>query len=181
MKRKAFALVIAAVLLVAAGIGGTFAYFTATQSITNTFTVGNVRIRLYEGTKETPISTLSFISVPGKRYNKNPTIEVLEKSEDCYLFFEVIRTPGNETNLQYDLNVAEWMPYNVPNDSSRLVYVRKVEEADTPQEFPLLQNNSVSVPATATALRDETLGFHAYAVQRAHVNNANEAWDILFQ
>lgn len=177
MKRKAFALVIAALLIVAAGIGGTLAYFTATQSITNTFTVGNVRIRLYESDNNAP-TTLSFISVPGKSYEKNPAVEVLEKSEDCYLFFEA-SLPAKGTTLQYELNLAGWTHYKVPGAEARRVYVRKVLKTDEERTFALLQGNSVTIPATATSLTEEKLVFRAYAVQSGSVNDVNEAWRIL--
>ena len=178
MKRKAFALVIAALLIVAAGIGGTFAYFTATQSITNTFTVGNVRIRLYEGDNNNAPTTLSFISVPGKSYEKNPTVEVLEKSEDCYLFFEA-SLPAKGTTLQYELNLTGWEHYKVPGAEARRVYVRRVLKTDKERTFALLQGNSVTIPATATSLIEEKLVFRAYAVQSGSVNDVNEAWRIL--
>ena len=48
MKKKIAALALVVVLLVAAVVGGTLAYFTDTDSATNTFTVGNVSIQLLE-------------------------------------------------------------------------------------------------------------------------------------
>ena len=48
MKKKIIALAVAAALLAIAVIGGTFAYFTAEEDATNTFTVGNVKIDLLE-------------------------------------------------------------------------------------------------------------------------------------
>lgn len=50
MKKKALALVLAIVLLTVAIVGGTLAYLTDTEKAENTFTVGNVDIKLYEST-----------------------------------------------------------------------------------------------------------------------------------
>ena len=47
-KRKALLLVLCAVLLVAASVMGTMAYLTSTDEVKNTFTVGNVKLRLDE-------------------------------------------------------------------------------------------------------------------------------------
>ena len=48
MKKKIAALALVVLLLVAAVVGGTLAYFTDTDSATNTFTVGDVDIELVE-------------------------------------------------------------------------------------------------------------------------------------
>ena len=47
-KRKALLLSLCAVLLVVASVMGTMAYLTSTDTVTNTFTVGNVQIKLDE-------------------------------------------------------------------------------------------------------------------------------------
>lgn len=48
MKKKILALSLCVVMLAIAIVGGTLAYFTDTKSATNTFTVGNVEIKLIE-------------------------------------------------------------------------------------------------------------------------------------
>ena len=47
-KSKAILMALCAVLLVAASVMGTLAYLTSTDTVTNTFTVGNVQIKLDE-------------------------------------------------------------------------------------------------------------------------------------
>ena len=47
-RSKALLLTLCAVLLVAATIFGTMAYLTSTDTVTNTFTVGKVNIKLDE-------------------------------------------------------------------------------------------------------------------------------------
>ena len=48
MKKKILAMSLCVVMLAIAIVGGTLAYFTDTESTTNTFTVGNVKIELLE-------------------------------------------------------------------------------------------------------------------------------------
>lgn len=50
MKKKIIALCLVVALAATAVIGGTLAYFTDTKDVTNTFTVGNVKISLIEST-----------------------------------------------------------------------------------------------------------------------------------
>lgn len=97
--KKALALVLCAVLLVAGSVMGTLAYLTSTATVTNTFTVGKVGITLDEtkvntdGTADSAASSRvqenGYHLLPGHRYIKDPTIHVDANSEDCYLFVKV--------------------------------------------------------------------------------------------
>lgn len=85
MKKKILALSMVACLAATALVGGTLAYFTdTTETKVNEFTVGNVNIDLTEPSWEGE-GTL----MPGKSYEKDPTITVAEKSEDCYAFLKL--------------------------------------------------------------------------------------------
>ena len=80
-KSKALLLTLCAVLLVAASVLGTMAYLTSTDTVTNTFTVGSVAIKLDEA-KANPDGTLvegadrvkgnAYKLLPGHTYNKDP-------------------------------------------------------------------------------------------------------------
>lgn len=88
MKKKTILVAAIAVMLVAAlVVGGTLAYFTdKTEAKPNTFTVGNVKIDLTETAwHDNDDHTL----VPGKFYDKNPTITVDAKSQDAYVFLKL--------------------------------------------------------------------------------------------
>ena len=55
MKKKSILMAAIAVMLVAVlVVGGTLAYFTDTKSATNTFTMGNVKIKLDESNVNDP-------------------------------------------------------------------------------------------------------------------------------
>ena len=87
-----------ALLLVAAGVFGTLAYLTGTDTVNNTFTVGNVQITLDEAkvnTDGTPVAGAGRVQanayhlLPGHTYTKDPIIHVDTNSENCYLFVKV--------------------------------------------------------------------------------------------
>ena len=89
-----------ALVLVAGSVLGTLAYLSdQTSTVTNTFTVGKVDIDLYEHKVEKNATTGAFTLdsatkvventyekvLPGMTMPKDPTIEVLTGSENCYV------------------------------------------------------------------------------------------------
>ena len=115
--RKILAMAACAILLVCISVGATVAYLTSTDSVKNTFTVGNIKITLDEAatntageplklTKDeqgnvtksevvekvadaTRVKANEYKLMPGHEYTKDPTIRVAEGSENCYLFVKV--------------------------------------------------------------------------------------------
>lgn len=63
MKKKILTLALVIALL-AIMVGGSLAYFTAEDEVTNTFTVGSVKIEIYENGKETPSDVMEFKDEP---------------------------------------------------------------------------------------------------------------------
>ena len=88
MKKKTILVAAIAVMLVAAlVVGGTLAYFTdKTEAKQNTFTVGSVGIDL---TEDKWNAADDHTLVPGKFYDKNPTITVDADSQDAYVFLKL--------------------------------------------------------------------------------------------
>lgn len=90
---KALLTLSCAVLLVAASVMGTLAYLTDHDTANNTFTVGQVHIKLDEtdvkpdGTKDTDerVKTNDYKLLPGHEYIKDPTVTVLGGSEASYI------------------------------------------------------------------------------------------------
>ena len=93
MKKKLMT-VLALVLVIAMSVAGTYAYLTSQDTVTNTFTVGNVAIKLDEA-KANPDGSLvqgadrvkanSYKLLPGHNYNKDPMVTVLKGSESSYV------------------------------------------------------------------------------------------------
>jgi predicted ribosomally synthesized peptide with SipW-like signal peptide len=101
--KKVVALLLCAVLLVVGSVTGTMAYLTSKDTVTNTFTVGNVAIKLDEAKvnaygkpvndsgnvvdlNDAPrVKTNDYKLIPGHKYVKDPTVTVTAKSEGSYV------------------------------------------------------------------------------------------------
>ena len=174
-----------ALLLVAAGVFGTLAYLTGTDTVNNTFTVGNVKIALDEAkvtTDGTPVEGADRVKaneyhlLPGHTYTKDPTVTVKANSETCWLFVEVTESE----------NLNNFITYTIANGWTELesgVYYREVSASNADQTFPVLAGNTVTVKSDVTKTMLETaktdaptLTFKAYAIQRDHFATAAAAW-----
>lgn len=91
---KALLLILCAIALVAASVLGTLAYLSDRETVTNTFTVGNVDITVDEeevNEDGTPtgnterVTTNDYHLIPGQTYVKDPTMTVLKGSEESYV------------------------------------------------------------------------------------------------
>ena len=109
MKKAKLLTTLAAVALIGAiGVGSTFAYLSSkTETVVNTFTVGNVVITLDE--KDTDNSTPNAERdqanaytdmIPGTSYEKDPTVHVAANSENCYVFVKVTGLDANANALE---------------------------------------------------------------------------------
>ena len=100
---KALLMMLSAAALVVTTVFGTIAYFTDSEGVVNTFTVGQVHLGLDEadvkpdGTYETDaagnkldrVLANVYHLIPGQTYVKDPTVHVTAGSEDCYVFVTV--------------------------------------------------------------------------------------------
>lgn len=91
--RKAILAALCVCLLVLASVMGTLAYLTDDDTVVNTFTVGNVQIKLDEAPvgedgKEISgdrVKENKYHLLPGQTYDKDPMVTVLEGSEEAYV------------------------------------------------------------------------------------------------
>lgn len=144
LKLAAFAT--AAVALVAVTVVVTVAYLTSSSAVSNTFTVGNVGIKMFEskvdadgkaiaddaninGTKKDSDGN-NYHLMPGKTYDKDPTIYINDGSDSSYLFVKVrnnIVTIEDTSAEAETLTIAEQMALNgwqeYVNTSTGMVYV----------------------------------------------------------
>lgn len=102
-KTKALLMSLCAVLLVAASVLGTMAYLTDSKDVKNTFTVGNVAIKLDEakvdengtqvvdkdGNPVARVTENEYKLLPGHTYTKDPTVTVLAPSVESYVRMKV--------------------------------------------------------------------------------------------
>ena len=105
MKRsKVLLTLLCAVALVVTSVFGTLAYLTDKESVTNTFTVGQVHIKLDEADTDnsTPDAdrdqSNKYHLLPGHEYDKDPTVTVLKDSESSYV--RMLMTVRNASAVQ---------------------------------------------------------------------------------
>lgn len=192
MKKK-LTLVVSLLLVMALSIGGTLAYLTyTTESITNTFTVGNVKIDLTE-TFNTDTDgkdgndAWTGKMVPGQPIAKDPKVTVEAGSEACYLFVKLGKSEGFDTYITSAI-AAGWTELT---DVSGVYYREQSEVADdvADDELPsysVLSEDKVTVNTSVTQemmdaitkgdATKPTLTITAYAVQSAGMADAADAW-----
>ena len=198
---KAFAVILAAVLILGGTIGGTMAWLIdGTTAMKNTFTDSDVDIELTESenlnlqmipghtiTKDPKVTSNSYKLVPNHIYDKAPVIHVTKGSEACYVFVKINKSSN------YDDYLA---PYTVADDwtlvdgENNVYYKAFTEKITANTELPVLKDNKVTVLESVTkkqmndiknnAVDEPTLTFTAYAVQYYKTNNTPftvaEAW-----
>lgn len=105
--RKALMLILCAALLVSATVMGTLAYLNDTTDVAvNTFTVGQVHIKLDEtdvdvmGVKDSDnrVMNNSYKLLPGHSYTKDPTVYIRNDSEESYVRMIVTLTGANNAD-----------------------------------------------------------------------------------
>lgn len=99
MTKKRFVAILLCVTLVAlAAIGATFAYLTDTKSVNNTFTMGNVAIKLDETNVNDPegarVTSNEYNVYPGAVVTKDPIVH---------------NTGKNAAYIRATVNVSNWM------------------------------------------------------------------------
>lgn len=171
---RAFIALLALVLVIGCVAGGTVAWLVATSdTVTNTFTYGNIDITLTETTGT------SYKIIPGTDITKNPKVTVKGGSEACWLFVKV------EESGTF---VADKVTYAIDKDWTALegekgVYYRKVAAVTADTDFSVLEGNKITVKDTLTkgdikdiAAVNPTLKITAYAVQQENIKDAAAAW-----
>ena len=186
--KKIVALALAAVLLVCTSVAATVAYLQSTDSVTNTFTVGNVLIVLDEEDTDdsaTDVTTEGrdkaneYHLLPGHTYDKDPTVWVDADSEDCYVFVKV--TNGLAAILDengLDIDATKW------TDLGNGVYLYKEvleggESAVVFTEFTIAGtvSNTVLARYVTENNADAKIVVNAYAIQ-ADGFDATDAEDL---
>ena len=178
MKKTLIAIVVTALACLCI-VGTTFAWLVdKTETITNTFTFGNIDIALTESTD------LDLKMIPGKTITKDPKVTVAAGSEACWVFVK-IEASANYGDFFAAYAVADgWTAL----DGQTGVYYREVATNNEAQEFKVLKNDQITVLETVTKAQFDdmkngttaapTLAFTAYAVQKDGVDTAAGAWAI---
>lgn len=118
MKKKLLIMSVAMVLVCAFAVGMTIAYLTSTDEVVNTFTVGNVQIKLDEadvdeygrvpqGSPAPRVTENTYKLIPGHEYTKDPTVTVLSGSEESYIKMTVTVTKSDVLDAIFAPNGAQ--------------------------------------------------------------------------
>ena len=128
---KALALVLCAMLLVVGSVMGTLAYLTSTEEVTNTFTVGDLEIKLDEaqvdenGKKITPeerhAEGNAYHLLPNLTYDKDPTVWVKEGSEEAYIRMIVTVENYDSMLLAFSDEDADYDDSYIVDDASSVL------------------------------------------------------------
>lgn len=206
--KKIAAALLAVVLLIGVGVGGTLAWLTAqTTDVVNTFTTSNIGVTLEETKND-------FQMIPGWTIDKDPKVTVTADSEDCWLFVKITESTAPDLDAYIAYAIAGgWETVQSENDAGEIVIGRKVYKTDAIKAFDILgagefvdpmgtndtteddckiswEANQVGVKPSVTkqmmtdvATNKPMLTFTAYASQLYKNNNqtftAEEAWTNL--
>ena len=184
--RKSLILAACAIMLVCATIAGTLAYLTSTNTVTNTFTVGNVSITLDEATvdengkavtSEPRVKENKYKLLPGKKYDKDPTIHVSDTSEDCYVF---VKVENGLSNIEGGTTIAQQMLTNgwIAIDEENGIY-GKTDSVSANDNVDVFKNFTISGNINANTLAgygNAKIKVTAYAIQAEGFDSAKDAW-----
>ncbi len=188
MKKKIIVAVSALALVLVLAIGGTVAWLMDTSdTVTNTFTYGDINITLTETATDLDsddnATTNTYKMVPGNTITKDPKITVAADSEACWLFVKIEKSDNFDTFMTYEM-AEGWAAL----DNNSGVYYRDVASNTSNQEFGVIKENKVTVKDTVTKAdlnaldategneNYPTLTFTAYAVQKEGSTTAADAW-----
>ena len=179
---RAFIALLALVLVIGCVAGGTVAWLVATSdTVTNTFTYGNIDIALAETTGT------NYKIIPGTNIEKNPKVTVTAGSEACWLFVKVEKVGdiGTITTdpVHYAIDTGWTQLKDKDGKDVSGVYYRQVGAVDNDTAFNVLKDNKIIVSGELTketingyAVQQPKLTFTAYAVQKENIDTAADAW-----
>ena len=207
MKRsKSLVLALCAILLVVGTVLGTVAYLQDTASVVNTFTVGNVHLKLDEAVvdeKGEPTGGRTetgnaYHLLPGETYTKDPTVTVLKGSEESYVRMMLTLNCASELDAIFAPNGAvlteifkgydatKWTYVDVTrgNDNTITYEFRYFETVEAEDNADLVLDalfDTVTVPNTMTGdqlatIADLEITVEAHAIQATGFDTADEAW-----
>ena len=161
-RKKALLLTLCSVLLVAASVLGTMAYLTSTDKVTNTFTVGQVKIKLDEAKANADGSLVpgadrvkenSYKLLPGHTYNKDPMVTVVKGSEDSYVKMTVTFSKADELDAIFDPTGADLTSIFNGYDSATWIYKGNTkDDAANTRTYEFWYKDTVGAPDADVAL-----------------------------
>lgn len=198
-KTKALLMSLCAVLLVAASVLGTMAYLTDSKDVKNTFTVGNVTIKLDEakvdemgnlvknqdGTLADRVTQNEYKLLPNHTYTKDPTVTVLAPSVESYVRMKVTFNKASALiAMCTDPEYAEDGPTGVEN-AFPLIRMVKFVEANAAKWDGIIPDNMVDTEdmladAKYFDAKNDTLTYYFYYTEPVAAIDADVKLATLF-
>ena len=162
MKKKILVACLCVALAVLTIAGNTLAYLTSQETVTNTFTVGKVEIKLDEA-KANADGTLvpnadrvkanSYKLIPGHTYNKDPMVTVLKGSESSYIKMTVTFTKAAELDAIFAPTGADLTSIFNGYDSTNWIYKGNTEDTTVnTRTYEFWYKEAVAAPTADVAL-----------------------------
>lgn len=183
--RKILTMVGALALTAALAIGGTLAYLTAqTDTVTNTFTVGNITMTLDETNAENPagdrVIANTYKIIPGTKLAKDPTAHIAAGSEKCWVYVQVVDTMNTAVEGSATYNMANgWILVDADLNVWKYNTVVDATEAENAIDIKVFDEdedgNTVTIVGTVVteenivALSGKTIVVNGYAHQSENV------------
>lgn len=192
MKKKIVSVCLVVCLLATAIIGTTLAYFTDEKAVTNTFTTGDVTIKL----DETDVDTAGVATgagrkeegneyhlLPGKTYTKDPKVTVNAGSEDCYLFVKVVNglaalEAEGDTTIAAQMAAKGWT--SVTGETNVYMQAGTYSAEESVTVFDTFTIDTAATAEDLTGIDQVQVVITAYAIQAEGFNSAQEAWDAVY-
>ena len=151
-----------AIILVVATVFSTMAYLTSTDEVVNTFTVGNVAIKLDEA-KVNPdgsrvegadrVKENSYKLLPGHTYNKDPMVTLLAGSETSYVKMTVTFSKASALDAIFAPTGADLTSIFNGYDSDNWIYKDNTKDATAnTRTYEFWYKEAVGAPTADVAL-----------------------------
>lgn len=183
MKKKIVAMVTSLVLVAALAVGGTLAWLTdTTETVTNTFTVNDtgVAASLFEpkvddngeiitGEGKGEVTTNTYQIIPGATVDKQPTVRIADKSEDCWVYVAVTNNLGTAATI-VGVDTTKWDVVETRDNTTLYAYKNVAKANDQLVVFTDVTFASTLTQDGIKALAGKTIVVNGYAHQAAGVN-----------
>ena len=202
-RSKVLLLILCAMLLLIASALGTVAYLTVQDTVTNTFSVGQVKITMDEakvdkygvaltGTAAGRGNANAYILMPGHTYTKDPTVHVNKVSEDSYIFvkvengisaFEAATGEGGYKTIADQIIANSWIA--LPGVDN-VYYMEYTKDPTQDSDLKVFESFKIADEANKTDEWNNVtptkteVTVTAYAVQKDGFDSASAAWMATF-
>lgn len=184
--RKVLLLVLCAALLVSATVMGTLAYLKdTTETVTNTFTVGNVSFDAESALDEADVDEYGKVEsedrvteneyklIPGHTYTKDPTVHMSKTSEDCWLF---VKVENGISGIEAAETIAVQMARLGWTEIEDNVYYYK-DVVTKGQNVVVFETFTLKDDADVATYANAEITIMAYAIQKDGFDTAAAAWE----